>query len=785
LDRGKYSKAPKLLQKKAELFVTSRLEPLVGRIELRKALPSIHVRLCAAAILTSYLLFVLNGNLIGTSSTSTRSLSSADEVRIFDTSGSKQDGRPVSIPRLFVQGEIPNFAQASIAGSPVLTQCDAKNRWPDGSLKFAIVSFIVPIIPANGSVFVAFSNQSSGNNATYLNQAEMLEPVYDFESTIEMSGATTQTISARQMLSSGAVRYWLQGPIVTAVVLEDRTSMRTYDKDFGDGSKALHPIFEAWFYPNDHKVQLGSTAENTWVSGDAAHDMRDLRYGLTLRAGKSNPVVKFSEGPFIHNGASRWHRSFWLGKDPSTIRVDHNRRYLARTKALPNYDPDLNVDGSLISEQYASWKNSKRRALDGDASGVGNFDKGLSGGGAADWIGLANLWDTLYFLTMDDRMREKSLGNADLAGRIPWHFREADSRAGSGHFFDDAHTVDTLGRVVSVNARVQVTLSDLSEDCDGAIGADKIKTGPIGNEGWATTRDHMPDLAYLPYLLTGQHYYLEEIQYQAAFIIGWKIGCITPAYSYPRQGSAGYLNDTQLRGEAWALRTLSYAAFISPDGSPEKAYFEDKLRNNIARWEGAHDVSLSDQTRLQHWSYGKNRQLDSRGLSPLGSWGDRGSEFVQAPVKTDGSLGGAASPWEENFMTIALGIARDFGYPTEGLLKFQAKRLFNQVLNPETNHILIEAYRYPTITKANRWIQTWQENDSYYAALPSAWRALGSETPDHSYGFIAMSAISFVYPYSSGTYRGADAWDFIRKKKPNQQTLATQSPKWDIVPRKE
>jgi len=140
LDRDKYSRAPKLLQKKAGPFVTSKLESLVRRAELRKALPSIRVRYGAAAIVTFYLLFVLNGNLIGTSSTSVRSLSSADEVRIFDTSGSKQDGRPVSIPRAFAQGEIPNFAEASIAGTPLLTQCDAKNRWPDGSLKFAIVS---------------------------------------------------------------------------------------------------------------------------------------------------------------------------------------------------------------------------------------------------------------------------------------------------------------------------------------------------------------------------------------------------------------------------------------------------------------------------------------------------------------------------------------------------------------------------------------------------------------------------------------------------------------------
>jgi hypothetical protein len=86
-----------------------------------------------------------------------------DQVTLTDASGSAQSNRPVSIARPFVQGEVGEFAQASINGSPLMTQCDVKNRWPDGSVKFAVVSFVVPSIPANGSVVVSFANQTSGN----------------------------------------------------------------------------------------------------------------------------------------------------------------------------------------------------------------------------------------------------------------------------------------------------------------------------------------------------------------------------------------------------------------------------------------------------------------------------------------------------------------------------------------------------------------------------------------------------------------------------------------------
>src|SRR4249920_1008956 len=97
----------------------------------------------------------------GTATSATKFSPVSDTVRIYETSGKTQANRPISIPRAFHQGEIPQFAQASINGNMVLTQCDVKNRWPDGSLKFAIVSFVIPNLPGKGSVVASFSNQAT------------------------------------------------------------------------------------------------------------------------------------------------------------------------------------------------------------------------------------------------------------------------------------------------------------------------------------------------------------------------------------------------------------------------------------------------------------------------------------------------------------------------------------------------------------------------------------------------------------------------------------------------
>lgn len=710
----------------------------------------------------------------------------ANTVVIADLSGIGQINRPVSLGRPFHQGDIAQFVQATIDGTPVLTQTDVKNRWPDGSLKFAIVSFVVPSIPASGSVTITFSNQATGNNSGYLTRSEMLASAFNFDGAIDITAAGTQTVRARDMLEAGHFRYWLQGPVVTAVLLEDRSAARTYDKDTGDGSKALHPIFEAWFYPQGNRVELGYAVENIWASTASGSSMRDQTYSMALRSGQSSPSMEFTHSSFTHIGRTRWHRKFWLGADPGPVRIDHNIKYLVTTKAIPNYDTGIKVAESLVADTYRAW-TSADKTIDGSATAVGNYNKSLGAGGAAAWIGLMNTWDTLYLLTMDSRMHEVSLGNADLAGRIPWYFREADSSAGSGDYFDapNSGSVATFGRPISVNSRKTVTLSDLQmnpANCGSAYASDKINTGTISSDGWdfyALGRHHMPDVAYVPYLLSGRYYYLEQLQLQAAYIVGWKSGCYSQ--SYERQGEAGYISDSEVRGDAWSYRTLTYAAFLSPDGSPEKAYFDDKLGNNIAKDEGKRGVTLSIPGKLAHWTWGRDNQMYPTGPSPLGLWDHGSSGLVSSPVVSDGTVSRATSPWMEHFVVAALGMSRDMGYPTDNLLKFLAKHLYGQVLNPATTPYLIEGYRFAsTLTATDDWIRDWADVDGYHS-LPSGWQ-LGQNV-DHGYGYIALGASSFLYPYTVDGHTGVDAWTFLKNNKPEQERFATESPKWAILPR--
>src|SRR5271167_4998948 len=149
----------------------------------------------------------------------------SNSVTVTETSGLNQPARPFAISRVFAMGEIANFAQARVNGTPVLTQCDVRTRWPDGSVKHAEITFIADL-PASATLTVDFVNQATGNNSGPLDKAGMLALNWDGE--IDITNGSTLSTHARQIVSDWAgnasdrrVTYWRTGPICTQVILED------------------------------------------------------------------------------------------------------------------------------------------------------------------------------------------------------------------------------------------------------------------------------------------------------------------------------------------------------------------------------------------------------------------------------------------------------------------------------------------------------------------------------------------------------------------------------------
>jgi hypothetical protein len=141
---------------------------------------------------------------------------------------------------------------------------------------------------------------------------------------------------------------------------------------------------------------------------------------------------------------------------------------------------------------------------------------------------------------------------------------------------------------------------------------------------------HQPALCYVPFLLTGDPYYLEQMQFMASWNELWRPW----QYRY---------RTTQVRGEAWSLRTWAQVAKVTPANVP-------KWLVPRAQWQKLLDSYLdfymktfvtSNETpraifRTTDWEFGDNR---------------------------DGLLEGTyVSTWMEEFLAAVLGWMVLMGY---------------------------------------------------------------------------------------------------------------------------
>ncbi len=231
------------------------------------------------------------------------------DLYVYEVDGITQANRPITFGRVFAKGEIAQCPQPVIGGSAVTPyQADVKNRWDDGSVKFAIISFTQTLTPQS-STTVTFQNNSSCNNAGFLTQPQMT----GFNSgnwggqivVTPAGGGTAATADAKAMLAAsdpGANtfgdcknNYWMQGPVVTAVIVQDCTAASAFDFGwFWDGTTmgssgragdpytgnspyaSFHPMFILYFYPSINAVQVEAIWELPWTYSRLQDQLADV-----------------------------------------------------------------------------------------------------------------------------------------------------------------------------------------------------------------------------------------------------------------------------------------------------------------------------------------------------------------------------------------------------------------------------------------------------------------------------------------------------------------------------
>jgi len=285
------------------------------------------------------------------------------------------------------------------------------------------------------------------------------------------------------------------------------------------------PGFRAYYRPD------AEGGREEWV-----FEFGDPWNAAPVNLGAYTVTIERNDGKFVTIQApDHFHLSRWRWQSEARP-VRRTVAEIFAAKLLPNYD------GSVLS-RYANDYTSKTYSIMRLAGLLPN--QGTTGERAD--IGIVTGWQSDYLCVGSNL--DTILAQAEAAGTLNWHVRETPE--------GDSPPMDLF-------AHPKATMYSSSNGADPYI---KRTACTVDGGKMAYDTGHSPTQAYLPFLLTGDPYYLEEVQFQAAMDL---LVC-PPQSRYRQQGR--YL--------AWSMRNCLYAVLATPETVPAwlqpRSYWERHL----------------------------------------------------------------------------------------------------------------------------------------------------------------------------------------------------------------
>jgi|GEM_PF-3600447 len=534
-------------------------------------------------------------------------------LRFVNNTSQALPSRIVTFGQTFAEGDVPPGTDLTLVVGDIQLpmQTNIKATHSDGSIRHAIFNVQLPALAANGSVDAMMTEVSeeteegipaSGPN---VDVGDILDRGYDVEIDLTLGG-TTYVVKAQDALSDaisrGTAENWFVGPLASEVRVEAPITP----------DNKLHAYFDIRSYA-DGVVRTDVVIANDWayVTGMTA----PVTYDVALKK-DGQTAVAYTE--LAHNQHANWHKEiWWSGNDPD-INVVHDVNYLLKSGSIPDYDTSIGVNDNIIQQDYNSLTAANTAPM-----GNALVEKAMPGTGGRSDLGPTTAWNARYILSQDARAWQVVLANANAGGSIPWHVRD-----------------DATGEYIRIDDRPDLWIDDRDE------GTNKFpEPFTEANTGWLLDTAHQPALQYIPYLFTGSHYYLDEMQAQASYVIG----SYDPGYN----SGLGVFDHVNVRAIAWSLRDIADAAYITPDDHPLKDYFATILDNNLDHYVEKYVTNRAEQAS------GAIEGFFLDGYSP-----------------------DSVAPWQQDFMAIVLRHMEQRGYSQatellDWMYNFNAGRFIN------------------------------------------------------------------------------------------------------------
>jgi hypothetical protein len=230
-----------------------------------------------------------------------------------------------------------------------------------------------------------------------------------------------------------------------------------------------------------------------------------------------------------------------------------------------------------------------------------------------------------------------------------------------------------------------------------------------------------------------------------------------------RDFEKGVIRSGQLRGQAWTLRTLAHAAYITPDNHPLKKYFLDRVDFNL---------------QFFNTNYTQNPNAPTLGF--MTHW----------RIVFDEGGRGMISPWNDDAFTMVVGFLADMGFQDAiGLRNWKVKFIYGRFSND------------PVFCKHRAATTRYVVQDVYDESAPLAdsWADLQllsfpdivgncPSTFDHGRPYctecvLAITRGALATAVAAGFADARDHLDYVTQVQEDAGADFNVSPHWAIVPR--
>src|SRR5438105_673206 len=431
----------------------------------------------------------------------------------------------------FGQAVPRGVAPSGLQVGSLLTQTDVKTRWPDGPIRFAVVTVNVP---TSGTYPITAAPIASG----------AFTPAQPSASVALAIGGVTYTAALPAIASTDQ---WLSG----ALVYEGRAVVAPVSS--GAAHPFLRVIFDTRIY-NDGTGRVDVAVENVLDQTGAT----TVTYNAAIAI---NNQTVFTKSSVQHYYLTRWRKTFTVGSAPiASVTPDVTPFYASA--ALPPY---LSLVADLVSAPTGT---------NFDILQAGALDTNMPDHGGRQELAPYPDWTARYLVYRNPTQKAFVLAHGDLSGSWPVHVREAENGANPG-----------VGpeRLVSLDQRPTIWYDSRAK----GDGLDFVHGSPMpiieygsttpgpGQSPLIPDNAHQPSIAYVPYLLTGDRYYAEEMAFWANY------GMLRTYPADGVRGSQGILAYNETRGYGWSLRNIVDAAAYYP-GAEVRNYLAQKVTSNLA-----------------------------------------------------------------------------------------------------------------------------------------------------------------------------------------------------------